>query len=283
MTILSFQSSVAYGYVGNAAAVFCLRRAGHEVWPVNTVTFSNHPGHGGFRGRVVPAREIAEIVDGMTALGALDGCRAILSGYMGSVETGSVVLDAAHRIKTADARALYCCDPVMGDREPGLYVTEDIAQFFRKKAVPASDILVPNHFELEVLAERPLPSTDHVLAAADGLLDTGPKIIVVTSLATDQLDPTTIGNLVVTGDGAWLVTTPRLPLAAKGAGDALAAMFLGAYLHCHDATQALSRAVSSVFAVVEATAAAAAHELRLVDSQSVIVDPPRLFPADQLR
>lgn len=283
MTILSFQSSVAYGYVGNAAAVFCLRRAGHEVWPVDTVAFSNHPGHGSFRGRVVPASEIADIIDGMTALGVLDGCRAILSGYMGSAETGSIVLQAVRRIKAADARALYCCDPVMGDRDPGLYVTKDLTGFFRNEAVPAADVLVPNHFELEVLAERPLPSTDDVLAAADALLNNGPRIIVVTSLATHQMDPRTIGNLVVTRDGAWLAVTPRLPLAAKGAGDALAAMFLGDYLRCRDATKALSQAVSAVFAIVEATAAAGASELRLVASQDAIVDPPRLFPADKLR
>ena len=277
LAILSFQSSVAYGHVGNAAAVFCLRRAGHEVWPVDTVAFSNHPGYGGFSGHVRQAAEVAEIVDGLERLGVLGGCRAVLSGYLGSAAVGRVVLEAVARVKAANPRALFCCDPVMGDRDEGLYVPDDLAALFTDEAAGAADILVPNHFELEVLAGRPLPTLAEVVAAADGFCARGRRTVVVTSLATADRDPGAIANLVVTGSGAWTVTTPKLALAAKGAGDALAALFLGRYLDCGDAAEALAGAVSSVFAVIEATAAAGARELLVVATQNEIAAPTRRF------
>ncbi|MBX9700789.1 MAG: pyridoxal kinase, partial [Acetobacteraceae bacterium] len=65
MNILSIQSWVAYGHVGNAAAVFPLQRLGAEVWAVHTVQFSNHPGHGQFRGAVLPPALIRDCVDGI--------------------------------------------------------------------------------------------------------------------------------------------------------------------------------------------------------------------------
>ena len=279
MAILSFQSSVTYGHVGNGAAVFCLRRIGRDIWPVDTVAFSNHPGYGAFRGRVHSAAAVAEIVEGLERLRVLGGCRAVLSGYLGSAAIGRVVLKAVAAVKAANPRALWCCDPVMGDRDEGLYVPDDLAAFFGDEAAAAADILVPNHFELEVLAGRPLPTIADVLAAADGLRARGCRIVVVTSLATAGQNAGTIANLVVTGSGTWAVTTPRLALRAKGAGDALAALFLGRYLECGDAAAALSGAVSSVYAVVEATAAADAGELLLVAAQNEIAPPTRRFSA----
>ena len=281
MTILSFQSSVAYGYVGNAAAVFCLRRAGFEVWPVDTVIFSNHPGHGGFRGSARDPAAITEIVDGLDDLGALKTCRAVISGYMGSTETGESVLRAVERVKALNPDAVYCCDPVMGDSDSGLYVSAGLSGFFRTHAVAAADILMPNQFELEVLVEHSVATADEVLAAADLLLSRGPRLVVVTSLLTPNMAPDTIANLVATRDGAWLVTTPRLPLTAKGAGDALAALFLGFCLEDGNAAGALSRAVSCIFAVVKASTHAS--ELRLIESQDAIAEPPRRFLARKVR
>ncbi len=281
MTILSFQSSVAFGHVGNAAAVFCLRRAGFEVWPVDTVIFSNHPGYGGFRGHVRDAAHISELVDGLDELGVLGTCRAVISGYMGSKESGEAVLRAVDRVKALNADALYCCDPVMGDRDGGLYVSAGLSGFFRREAVAAADMVMPNHFELEVLAEHSARTMEEVLLAAGLLLSRGARLVVVTSLLTPDMEPDTIANLAVTRDGAWLVTTPRLPLAAKGAGDALAALFLGFYLQAGNAADALSRAVSSIFAVVKATGHA--RELRLIEAQDAIAEPPRRFLARKLR
>lgn len=282
MTILSIQSFVSYGHVGNAAAAFCLQRTGHEVWPVHTVAFSNRPGYGTFAGPRRSGGEIAEILGGLEGLGVFGRCRAVLSGYLGDVAVGQVVLEAARRVRRANAGALYCCDPVMGDRGSGLYVSEDLARFFADEAVPAADILVPNHFELEVLAGRALPSCADVRDAATELLGRGPRLLIVTSLPNSDLDAGEIGNVVISQDAAWLVSTPKLALDAKGAGDAFAALFLAEYLNSGDAATALSAAVSSVFAIVQATAEVGAPELQLVAAQDRLIDPPKRFRARRI-
>ena len=141
LNILSIQSSVAYGHVGNSAAVFPLQRLGISVWPVNTVHFSNHTGYGDWRGPVLPAADIAAVIDGIERRGVLPDCDAVLSGYMGDASLGQVIVDAAARVKAANAGALYCCDPVMGDVGRGIYVRPGIPDFMRDPAVPAADIL----------------------------------------------------------------------------------------------------------------------------------------------
>lgn len=280
MAILSLQSSVAYGHVGNAAAVFALRRLGREVWPVDTVAFSHHPGHGPPGGRVRPADEVADIIDGLDRLGALAQSGAVLSGYLGAADTGRVVLDAVRRVKAYVPAALYACDPVMGDRGPGLYVPEDVVRFFADLAVPAADILVPNHFELEMLAGRTLPRLSDVLAFARALCTRGPRLVVVTSLAVRETPPGRLETLAVGADTAWRVVTPRLELKAHGAGDLFAALFLSHVLAGRAPPHALTAAVSSVFAVIDATVAADAPELRLVEAQATLTAPQRAFAAE---
>src|SRR5271154_4545739 len=150
-TVLSLQSRVAYGHVGNAAAVFALQRLGIDVWALDTVMFSNHTGHGRWRGSVVPASEIASLFEGIAGLGILPRIDAGLSGYLGDAATGPVLLDIVERVRSANPEAIFCVDPVIGDVETGSYVTEGIAEFFRERAIGLADIVTPNRFELEYL------------------------------------------------------------------------------------------------------------------------------------
>jgi pyridoxine kinase len=282
--VLSFQSDVAFGYVGNAVAAFVLRRAGIDCWPVSTVSFSHHPGYGNHRGRICPAAELSELIEGLARLGALVDCGAVLSGYLGSAENGLAVLDAAARVKAAQPDALYCCDPVMGDRAEGLYVPRSVVRFFRETALPAADILTPNHFELEVLVNRPLPDLVRVLAAAEGLRAQGPAIVLVSSLITEDQPDGTIATLVAGPGGAWRVATPLLPLTAKGTGDLLTALFLARLIDGAEPPDALAGAVAGTYAVIECTVAEpAARELRLIEAQAALVRPTRTFPAKRLR
>src|ERR1700732_3653711 len=151
MNILSIQSAVSYGHVGNSAAVFPLQRLGFEVWPVNTLQYSNHPGYGAFRGRVFEPAHVAEVITGIAERGVLGTCDAVLSGYLGDAATGEAVLDAVSRVKAANPAALYCCDPVIGDSGTGVYVRPGVAEFFQQRGLPAADIVTPNQFELEHL------------------------------------------------------------------------------------------------------------------------------------
>jgi pyridoxine kinase len=279
MNVLSIQSSVAYGHVGNSAAVFPLQRLGFSVWPVNTVLFSNHTGYGDWRGTVVPAGDVAEVIRGVEDRGVLEECDAVLSGYLGDASLGRVVLDAVARTKAANARAVYCCDPVMGDVGRGFFVRPGIPEFVRDHAVPAADIVTPNHFELEFLSGVTVRSLSDALDATDLVRAMGPDLVLTTSLRREGV----VGMLAVSGDGAWLVETPLLPLEVNGAGDAVCAIFLAHLLRNGDAAGALSRAASSVYAVMEATLRYKAWEIRLVEAQDAIADPPDRFPAVRVR
>jgi pyridoxine kinase len=283
MNVLSIQSSVAYGHVGNSAAVFPLQRLGFSVWPVNTVHFSNHTGYGDWRGFVLPAEDVADVIQGIEDRGVLSECDAVLSGYVGDASLGRVVLDAVARVKAANPRAIYCCDPVMGDADRGFFVRPGIPGFMREEAVAAADVITPNQFELEFLAGRAVSSLDDALAAADGARALGPGLVLVTSLLRRDAPLGTIEMLIASAEGAWLVGTPLLPLSINGAGDVASALFLARLLRGERPKEALSKTASSVYAVLEETHRVRAREIRLIAAQDAITDPPARFAARQVR
>lgn len=279
--ILSIQSAVAYGHVGNSAAVFPLQRLGFEAWPVNTVLFSNHTGYGAWRGRVVELGWVEEIVEGIAERGAIPRVRAVLSGYLGDPSLGDVVLRTVKRVRAARPEAVYACDPVMGDEGRGFFVRAGIPEFFKERAVPAADIVTPNQFELAWLAGAPIGSVEDALAAATAVRAMGPKVVVGTSLALD--DPGELGVLGQSDAGSWLVRTPNLPVNLNGTGDAFTALFLGNWLKTGgDLAAALENAVSAMYALVEATHRAGSRELELVAAQDQLVRPERRFEAVRL-
>ncbi len=282
MRILSIQSSVAYGHVGNSAAVFPLQRLGHEVWPVNTVHFSNHTGYGAWRGPLLDPSDVADVITGIAERGVLPGCDAVLSGYQGAETVGEVVLDAVARVKAANPAAVYCCDPVMGDVGRGFFVRPGIPEFMRDRVVPAADLVTPNQFELEFLAGQRVSMLPDLLDAADALRDRGPRTVLVTSVRTDQTPSDSIEMVAVTDEGAWSVRTPLLPLSVNGAGDATAALFL-AHTCVAGPRVALERTASSVFAVLRATADGGHREIQLVAAQDAIAHPASEFTAMRLR
>jgi pyridoxine kinase len=283
MNVLSIQSSVAYGHVGNSAAVFPLQRLGFSVWPVNTVHFSNHTGYGDWRGFVLPAEDVADVIQGIEDRGVLSECDAVLSGYVGDASLGRVVLDAVARVKAANPRAIYCCDPVMGDADRGFFVRPGIPGFMREEAVAAADVITPNQFELEFLAGRAVSSLDDALAAADGARALGPGLVLVTSLLRRDAPLGTIEMLIASAEGAWLVGTPLLPLSINGAGDVASALFLARLLRGERPKEALSKTASSVYAVLEETHRVRAREIQLIAAQDAITDPPARFAARQVR
>lgn len=282
MNILSIQSHVAFGHVGNAAAVFPMQRLGHEVWPVHTVQFSNHTGYGAWTGRVFDGRAIGEVVDGIAARGALARCDAVLSGYLGSPETGEAVLSAVDRVREARRGALYCCDPVLGDVGRGLFVRPGIPEFMRERAVPAADILTPNGFELAWLSGRPTGRIGECRAAVADLRRRGPRVVLVTSLQTDETPADAIDLAVCDGEAFWRVRTPRLAVSVNGAGDAIAALFLVRFLETGSARAALEGAAASVYGLLKRTEEAGSREILLIAAQDEIVRPSRTFAAEPL-
>lgn len=283
MKILSVQSSVAYGHVGNSAAVFPLQRLGHEVWPVLTVHFSNHTGYGAWRGPLLDPADVADVIAGIGDRGVLGQADAVLSGYQGDPAVGAVIIDAVARVKAENPDAVYCCDPVMGDVGRGMFVRPGIPEFLRDSVVPLADIVTPNHFELDFLAGRTTRTLDEVLAAVDTVRDRGPRDVLVTSVLHDELEEGFLEMVAVSDAGAWAVTTPLLPLSPNGCGDVTAALYL-AHLHGSGSPgQALAATASTVFAVLEATLAAGTREIQLVAAQDAIAEPPLGFEARRLR
>ena len=282
MAILSIQSAVAYGSVGNAAAVFPLQRLGFEVWRVDTVLFSNHTGYGAWRGTVLEPELVGEILTGIEERGVLPRCEAVLSGYMGSIQLGGVVLDHVKRVKRASPQALYCCDPVLGDVDRGLYVQPELSGFFREEAVPLADILTPNRFELETLAGIRVDSLVAAEAACETLLAEGPRVVLVTSFDVAEVSIASAGLLAATPEGGWLVRTPRLPIIANGAGDLTAALFLAHFLRTGDAGAALGETVAGVHAVLAETVRLGATELAIAAAQDALAAPPQRFPVERV-
>ncbi|WP_183095613.1 pyridoxal kinase PdxY [Nocardioides stalactiti] len=282
MRILSIQSSVAYGHVGNSAAVFPLQRRGHEVWPVATVQFSNHTGYGAWRGPLLAPADVAEVIAGIGDRGVLGSADAVLSGYQGDPAVGAVVLDAVAQVKALNPAAVYCCDPVIGDVGRGIFVRPGIPEYLRDSVVPTADIVTPNHFELDFLTGRTTQSLDEVLTAADALRSVGPRAVLVTSVVlpgtADSLDV-----VAVSDEGAWAVTTPLLPITPNGGGDLTAALFLAHLLETGSAETAVERTTNTVFAVLEATLTAGTRELQIVPTQEAIAHPPARFGARRLR
>ncbi|MEE9194701.1 MAG: pyridoxal kinase PdxY, partial [Alphaproteobacteria bacterium] len=267
---------------------FPLQRLGFEVWPLHTLQFSNHAGYESFTGQVFSAEHLREVVDGLAARGVLGACDAVLSGYLGSAEAGAAVLDAVARVKAANPGALYACDPVMGDRasggDGGLYVDAALPGFFRDRALALADIGTPNVFELETLTGTRVVTLDDAVAAARGLVARGPGVVLVTGLRHDTTRAGEIELLAVTGDNAWRLATPLLPCDPQpnGAGDLLAALFLGHYLRARDPGPALQAAAAANFAVLAATQVAGTRELQLIAAQDGIVAPRRHFSAERI-
>ena len=282
MRILSIQSHVAFGHAGNSAAVFPLQRLGHEVWPVHTVIFPNHTGYGAWRGPLLPAADVAEVVLGIEDRGAFATCDAVLSGYQGGADIGAVVLDAVARVKRVRPDAVYCCDPVMGDVGRGMFVRAGIPELMRDRVVPAADIVTPNHFELDFLAGATTRTVPGLLAAADAVRATGPAVVLVTSVVTDDTPAHALDLVAVSAEGAWRTRTPRLPISPNGTGDVTAAVFLAHLLDGRPLGEALASTTSAVFAVVEATAAAGDRELRIVQVQDRLAHPSMEFPPERV-
>jgi pyridoxine kinase len=282
LSILSIQSHVAYGHVGNASAVFPMQRLGVEVWPVHTVQFSNHTGYGAWTGRVFDGPMIEEIVAGIAARGVLGRCNAVLSGYMGSADIGNAILSAQARVKDENPQAVYCCDPVIGDVGRGIFVRPGIPEFMRDQAMPAAAILTPNQFELDYLSGLKTRTLDDLRRALAMVHARGPRVVMVTSfLGTDTPDDA-IDLMASDGASLWRVRTPRLDISVNGAGDAIAALFLVHMLKTGEPATALKNAAASIYGLLKATADAGSREILTVAAQSEFVSPSHIFPVETL-
>jgi pyridoxine kinase len=268
--------------VGNASAVFPMQRLGVEVWPIHTVQFSNHTGYGSWKGRVFDGPAIEELVEGIAERGVLPRCDGILSGYMGSADIGNAVLSTVARVRAANPEALFCCDPVIGDVGRGVFVRPGIPEFMKEQAIPAADIITPNQFELDYLSGITTASLSSVKEALSAVHLLGPRVILATSVITDDTPADAVDLIAAEGGRFWRVRTPRLSISVNGAGDAIAALFFVHYARSRSASTALSEAASSVYGLLKRTEEAGSREILLVSAQDEFVTPTHRFTPDEV-
>uniref|UniRef100_A0A8C6ANQ8 Pyridoxal kinase n=1 Tax=Monodon monoceros TaxID=40151 RepID=A0A8C6ANQ8_MONMO len=278
--VLSIQSHVVRGYVGNRAATFPLQVLGFEVDAVNSVQFSNHTGYSHWKGQVLNSDELHELYDGLK---------------LNDVNKYDYVLTV--------------CDPVMGDKwngEGSMYVPEDLLPVYREKVVPVADIITPNQFEAELLSGRKIHSEEEALAVMDVLHSMGPDTVVITS--SDLLSARGSGYLIALGsqrtrtpDGS--VVTQRIRMEMRkvdavfvGTGDLFAAMLLAwTHKHPNNLKVACEKTVSAMHHVLQRTIKCAQArageglkpspaqlELRMVQSKKDIENPEIVVQATVL-
>ncbi len=278
MAILSIQSHVSKGYVGNSVAVFTLQAMGIEVWPVHTVQLSNHPGYPHVGGAVTPARQLIDIFEGLDKNGWFSACDVVLSGYMGSVENGHATLDVVSRVKSNQPNAMFVCDPVMGDTLEGAYVNDDLIAFYRQDALAYADVMTPNLFELSLLDDGIHASTDDVLKAARRIIAQGPKMIIVTSVICPS-HPDRLGTMLVTAEQSWSVWVPRVDVNAKGVGDVFSALWTGHSVAGRAPEEALKYSVSGVAHLLQvgASGAESIADLPILEQMMEMIEPDTYY------
>ncbi|MBC9954609.1 pyridoxal kinase PdxY [Leucobacter sp. cx-42] len=283
MRMLSIQSAVSYGHVGNSAAVFPLQRIGVEVMPVSTVCFSNHTGYGSWGGPMLTGDNVRDIVAGVEDRGGLAGVSAVLSGYQGGDDIGDAILDAVARVKKHSPEAIYACDPVLGNAVSGCHVAPEVQALIRDRVVPHADLITPNQFELGFITGTSPDTLESTLASIDAAMAIGPKYVLVTSVTYPEQAADSISMIAATDAGAWMITTPRLPFKANGSGDVTAALFTAHFARTGDAADALARTASSVYTLLENTLNSGERELQLVESQDAYANPSMQFAEEQIR
>ncbi len=276
--ILTIQSHVVYGHAGNAAAVFPMQRLGHEVSVLNLLQFSNHTGHGTWGGKAISADELNEVFKGLKSVGALNKLDCILSGYIGSLEQAQAIYDFVQEVKSINSRVIYCCDPVMGDERPGLYVKPEVAAFHHSHLVPLANWITPNRFELAQLVGRPIRTMQEAIVACKELFNENKHGILATSIA-DQ--PHMTGLLLLTKEGVHHCETPKYDLirTVHGTGDVTTATFLSHIFNGDSPVEAMEKTANTMQAMTHYSFQNQLTELGVVACQEMIAHPKVIYRA----
>lgn len=266
--IISIQSQVLHGHVGNSAAAFPMQYLGVPVTAVPTAMLSNHPHYPTMRGRVLESDMLRDLLIGVEERGLVDCCSFLLTGYLGSAANGEVVADFVARAKRRNPALRYCCDPVMGDSDLGFYTDAALRSVFRDRLIPMADIATPNAFEFAQLGDRSGDDRDPVGLMRAALSRSDEKTIVITGIGLTEPDSARVDTVAAFGGRLWKVSTPRLRCRPAGTGDLLTALLVARLAQGVALPQALETAVSSVFAVLLNTASMNSAELTIIASRA---------------
>ncbi|MFC0403353.1 pyridoxal kinase PdxY [Paraburkholderia rhizosphaerae] len=278
--VLSIQSHVVFGHAGNSAAEFPMRRLGVNVWPLNTVQFSNHTQYGHWAGSAIDAKQMQELVEGIGAIGMLPRCDAVLSGYLGTPEQAQAVIEIVRAVKAVNPHARYFCDPVMGTAT-GCRVEPGIQEFLVKSMPEVCDAIMPNHSELQRLVGRMIETVEEAVTACREVMQRGPKLVLVKHLLDRNSPADRFNMLVVTERESWVGQRPLYPFARQpvGVGDLTSAVFVARTLLGDPLRAAFEHTLAAVNGVMRATYDAGRYELELIAAQNDIAHPREWFDA----
>lgn len=272
--VISIQSQVIHGHVGNSAAVFPMQSRGIEVAAVPTALLSNHPHYPTMRGKVFEPDFLADLLQGVEERDLPRQSDAILTGYLGSVGNAGVVAAFIRRARQANPHLRYVCDPVMGDDDLGVFVKPELIGTFRDDLAPLATVVTPNQFELELLSGRTARSARGLAEAAQVLATRGTGAVVVTGCALDDT-PGGMVETVVWQDGTLDRTaTPRLPIRPCGTGDLFTGLMTAHLCLGLPLKDAAAEATRQIFAVLERTAQGDPEEMAIAGFPGFTACPP---------
>ena len=288
--VLSVQSHVVSGYVGNKSATFPLQLLGFEVDAINSVQFCNHTGYKAVTGQVLTEKDLDDLAKGLEENG-LDFYSHLLTGYIGAESFLQRVCSLVKHLKTVNPKLTYVCDPVMGDNGK-MYVPKELLPVYKNSVLPLADIITPNQFEVELLTDIKINSVDDAWKAIDVLHSKGCPIVVLSSteLGTEQSLLAIASKKVGSNSEKVTIKIPKLPASFTGTGDLFAALLL-AWMHKTNSQLkvSLERTVSSLQAVLKRTLedskgerTSKAMELKLIQSKSDIESPKIVVSAESV-
>ncbi|KAG5317571.1 PDXK kinase, partial [Pseudoatta argentina] len=279
--ILSIQSHVVSGYVGNKSATFPLQLLGFEVDAINSVQLSNHTGYKAFKGQVLNDKDLEDLVDGLVQ-NDLDNYTHLLTGYIGSASFLKRVALLITTLKAKNPNLIYVCDPVMGDNGK-MYVPEALKEIYKEEIIPLADIVTPNQFELELLTDEKITNMSELQNAIKKLHRNGPKTVAISS--TDLSEKLTAVVSAAEDNTLIKVDIPKIPATFTGSGDLFAALFLAHVYLQNDMKVTMEKTINSLYGVLLNTyeyskayidteaQPAKKIELRLIQSKNSIENP----------
>jgi pyridoxine kinase len=263
MLVISIQSQVVHGHVGNSAAAYPIQAEGVGVAAVPTTLLSNHPRYPTVRGRVLEAGLVADLLRGVEERGLIEQAAVLLTGYLGSQPNADVVADFAERALRRNPKLVYLCDPVIGD-DDRVYVADGILDVVRTRLVPAATFITPNPFELELLSGIKAKDASSLLAAGAAITVLGPRGVIATGCMLADTPAGQVETIFCAGGTLSRFATPRLPIRPCGTGDLLAGLVAARLAKGVAVEAAVCSAVQTVFAVLARTQGREAEEMDLV-------------------
>ncbi|CAD7004805.1 pyridoxal kinase [Ceratitis capitata] len=295
--VLSIQSHVVHGYVGNKSAAFPLQVLGFEVDAINSVQLSNHTGYRSIKGQVLQEKELAELFEGLEANNLLQCYTHLLTGYTGSASFLSRISNIVSKLREINPQLIYVCDPVMGDNGK-MYVPEDLLPIYREKIIPLADIITPNQYEVELLTERKISNESDVWSAVQWFHDRGIDTVVISSSELGEENELR-AFLSKKNDKRYILNIPRQGngISFTGTGDLFASLFLAHSHGTNNLGSTLEKTIASLQAVIKRTldsmpaevlsgkrkVTAQECELKLIQSKNVIENPEVVLKAIEVK